>query len=158
MRQMLLKSPTNVVLIREDETAKTAVTTFDYSDLNSYLLVVIGLTRPEEDQVAFFNSIMSKAQQGSEIPLREIQPICRQETLVNIPSDGSLSQAIEVLGSGIHRVLVTSSGGDVIGLLSQLRVVDFFWNEGVNFPSIDRLYPTILRDLGIGNHQIMSVK
>lgn len=154
----MLKSQTNVVLVRENEAAKNAVTTFDYSDLNSYLLVVVGLSRPEEDQVALFNEIMSKAQQGTDIPLREIQPICRQDTLITVPSDGNLSQAIEVLGSGIHRVLVTSPTGEVTGLVSQLRVVDFFWNEGVHFPSIDQLYPTILRDLGVGTQQIVSVK
>ena len=37
-------------------------------------------------------------------------------------------------------------------------MVDFFWNEGVNFPTIDRLYPALLRDLGIGTQQIISVK
>lgn len=138
--------------------ASNAVSTFDYGDLNAYLLVVVGLSRPDGDQVELYNDIMSKAQQGTPISVREIQPLCRQEPLINVTSTGNLSQAIEILGSGIHRLMVTSPSSGVIGVLSQLRLVDFFWNEGVNFPAIDRLYPAPLRDLGIGTQQIISVK
>jgi hypothetical protein len=155
---LLLKSPTNVVLIRENENAKTAVSTFDFSDLNAYLLVVIGLAKPEEGQIELFNSIINKAQQGQRIPLRDIQEICRKETLVNLQADGNLSQAIEILGSGIHQFLVTNEAGHVIGIITQLQVVEFFWSEAINFPSIDRLYGVILRDLGAGSQQVISVK
>ena len=90
------------MLVRENATAHTAVSSFDYSDLNAYLVVVVGLVRPDGDQVELYNSIMAKAQQGSQISLREIQPICRQERLVSVASTGNLSQAIEILGSGIQ--------------------------------------------------------
>lgn len=126
--------------------------------MNAYLLVVVGLSKPAEDQIQLYNDIIRKAQEGLDITLREIQPICRQDPLVHLSTDGSLSQAIEVLGSGIHRVLVTDGEGSVGGIVSQLRVVDFFWNEGVNFPTIHQLYPTMLKDLGIGAQQIVSVK
>ncbi|KAM4062274.1 CBS domain-containing protein [Hirsutella rhossiliensis] len=155
--KILLKSNTNVVLVREDMTAPNAVSTFDYSDLNAYLLVVVGLSRPDGDQVQLYNGIMAKAQHGTPISVREIQPLCRQEPLINVTSTGNLSQAIEILGSGIHRLMVTSPSGGVIGVLSQLRLVDFFWNEGINFPAVDRLYPAPLRDLGIGTQHIISV-
>ncbi|PNY30030.1 Protein SDS23 [Tolypocladium capitatum] len=157
LSQTLLKSTTNVVLVRENAMAHTAVSTFDYSDLNAYLVVVVGLARPDGDQVELYNSIIAKAQQGSRISLREIQPICRKEPLVSVASTGNLSHVIEVLGGGIHRLMVNGPSGDVVGVLSQLRMVDFFWNEGVNFPTIDRLYPALLRDLGIGTQQIISV-
>ena len=156
--QLLLKSPTNLVLIRENDTAKTAVSTFDFSDLNAYLLIVIGLAKPEEGQVSLYNQIITKAQQGQRIPLREIQPICRKETLVNLNADGNLSQAIEILGSGIHQFLVTDEDGAVNGIVTQLQVVEFFWNESIHFPTIDRLYGVILRDLGIGSQKVISVK
>lgn len=145
-------------MIRENATAPNAVSTFDYSDLNAYLLVVVGLSRPDGDQLELYNSIMAKAQQGTPISARQIQPLCRQEPLINVTATGNLSQAIEILGSGIHRLMVTSPSGCVIGVLSQLRLVDFFWNEGINFPAVDRLYPAPLRDLGVGAQQIISVK
>ncbi|KAF4591474.1 CBS domain containing protein [Ophiocordyceps camponoti-floridani] len=153
----LLKSKANVVLVREEAKANRAVCTFDYSDLNAYLLVVIGLTRPEGDQVELYNQIMANGQKGTPISVREIQPLCRQEPLVTVSATANLSHAIEVLGSGIHRLIVTSPEEGVAGILSQLRMIDFFWNEGVNFPLVDRLYPAPLRDLGIGTQQIISV-
>ena len=119
--------------------------------------MVVGLTKPEEDQVDMFNDILVKVQGGA-IPLRDVRPLFRKESLINLPGTEKLAQAIQVLGSGIHRLLVTAPNGDAIGIASQLRLVEFFWNEGVNFPSIDRLYPVILRDLGIGTKEIFSVK
>ncbi|KAF6819654.1 cbs domain containing protein [Colletotrichum plurivorum] len=150
-------SPSNVVLVRENASSKTAVTTFDYNDLNAYLLIVVGLAKPDEDQVALYDDIATKAREGSSIALREILPLFRKESLITLPFDETLDKAIEVFGSGIHRVLVTSPSGDVMGILSQLKLVEFFWNEGINFPAIDRLYPAIIRDLGIGTQQIVSV-
>lgn len=156
---MLVKnSPTNVVLIREEAAAKTAVSTFDYNDLNAYLLVVVGLAKPDEDQAVLYDDIATKARERTSIPLRDIQALCRKESLVTLSSDECLAKAIEIFGSGIHRVLVTNTSSEVIGILSQLRLVEFFWNEAVNFPNIERLYPVIIRDLGIGTQQIIAVK
>lgn len=155
---LLLKSRPSVVLIRESASSGTAVSTFDVKDLNAYLLVVVGLAKPAEDQVEASNTIVSKAQKGEPITLREIQPICRKEALVMLPVDSKLSKAVEVLGSGVHRLLVTSDDGEAVGVMSQLRLVEFFWNEGVNFASIDQLYPQILRDLNIGTKDTISVK
>ncbi|KIE01540.1 CBS domain containing protein, partial [Metarhizium majus ARSEF 297] len=153
----LLKSKTNVVLVRESSSLPAAVATFDYSDLNAYLLVVVGLSKPEAHQVELYNDIMLNAREGKNISMRQIQPLCRQEPLVGLPSNGNLAQAIEILGSGIHRILITNSLGNVVGIMSQLLMVDFFWNEGVNFPAVDRLYPIMLRDLGVGTQQVISV-
>lgn len=148
----------NAVLIRQNASATTAISTFDYNDLNAYLLVVVGLANPDEGQVSLFDDIATKAQDGTPITLEDIQPICRKESLVTLPFDETLDKAIEIFGSGIHRVLVCGPSGDVAGMLSQLKLVEFFWNEGINFPAIDRLYPAILRDLAIGTQQIIAVK
>jgi len=154
---LLLKSRPSVVLIRESANSGTAVSTFDFKDLNSYLLVVVGLANPEEDQIEASNNIVSKAQKGEPITIREIRPLCRKEALVTLPTDSKLSQAVEVLGSGVHRLLVTSDDGEVVGVMSQLRLVEFFWNEGVNFASIDQLYPQVLKDLNIGTKDTISI-
>ncbi|EJT75251.1 SDS23 [Gaeumannomyces tritici R3-111a-1] len=155
---VLLKSaPSNVVLVKETATDKTAISTFDFNDLNAYLLVVVGLAQPEEDQVALYHEIATKARERVAIPLRDIQPICRKEMLVTFDGEEPLSRGIEVLGSGIHRILVTSSNSDLVGILSQLKVLEFFWNEAVSFPVIDRLYPAPLRELSLGTHQIIAI-
>ncbi|EHK39871.1 hypothetical protein TRIATDRAFT_302425 [Trichoderma atroviride IMI 206040] len=148
---MLLHSPTSVVLVKDETSASNPTFCFDYNDLNAYLLTVVGLAGPDN------HDIMVKAQGGAHIALREIQSLCFRDTIVKLNSNVSLSQAIEKLGSGIHRLLVTDAAGDVIGILSQLRMVEFFWNEGINFPTIDRLYPAAVQELGIGGQPIISV-
>lgn len=147
----------NCVLIK-DGPVKTPVSLFDCNDLNAYLLAVVGLAKPEEDLVELYDSIARRAQDREAIPLRDIQPICRHEQVVSLPPDEFLPGAIEVFGSGIHRLLITNQAGDVVGVLSQLKVLEFFWNEGINFAVIDRLYPTLLRDLHIGSQQIIAIK
>ncbi|KAK3320052.1 hypothetical protein B0T19DRAFT_451398 [Cercophora scortea] len=154
----LIKSnSSNVVLVREAAESKTAVSTFDHNDLNAYLLVVVGLAKPDEENMRLYNEISKKAQEQTPISLREIQSLCRKEQLVTMPADSTLDGAIEAFGGGIHRILVTNQNQEVVGILSQLRILEFFWNEAVNFPVIDRLYELKLRDLQIGTTQIIAI-
>lgn len=134
------------------------MSTFDYSDLNAYLLIVVGLANPDDEQRPLYNRLAEKTRSQTPITLREIQPICRKEELVALPGDTTLTKAIETFGSGVHRILVTNGASEVVGIISQLRVLEFFWHEGVNFPVIDRLYGAALRDLQLGSQQIMAVK
>lgn len=120
--------------------------------------MVVGLARPTEELVTICNDIGLKAQARVDIPVRDIQPICRKESLVTLQAHEDLLSAIELFASGIHRILVTSQAGEVIGVLSQLKLIEFFWNESVHFQAIDDLYPRLLRDLGIGSQRIISVK
>ncbi|KAG6358228.1 hypothetical protein INS49_014112 [Diaporthe citri] len=146
----------NCVLVK-DGPQKKAVSSFDYRDLNAYLLAVVGLARPEDEHVALYDTIATRAREREAIPLKDIQPICRPEQLLSLPPETFLPGAIEVFGSGIHRLLITSEEGEVTGIVSQLKLLEFFWNEGINFPVIERLYPVLLRDLQIGSQQIISI-
>ncbi|KAK7918499.1 hypothetical protein PG985_010373 [Apiospora marii] len=154
---LLKNTASNVVLIKENAESTTPISTFDSNDLNAYLLVVVGLGNPSEELVPLFDTLAKKAQAHEKIPLRDIQPLCHKESLVTMHGDANLAKVIEVFGSGIHRFLVTNNSGDVIGVLSQLTLVEFFWNEGVNFRAIDELYPLVLKDLGVGSQQIVAV-
>ena len=105
-----------------------------------------------------YSSISKKAQNRESITLREIQPLCRRDELITLTPNTKLEKAMEIFGSGIHRLLVLNDKSEVAGILSQLRLVEFFWNEAVNFPTIDHLYPCLLRDLSIGSHKIIAIK
>ncbi|OIW26384.1 hypothetical protein CONLIGDRAFT_634664 [Coniochaeta ligniaria NRRL 30616] len=155
----LLKSNSSSgVLVRDSPTSKTAVSTFDFNDLNAYLLIVVGLAKPDgEEQVALYSELAKKAQDRVPITLREIQSIFRKEELVVFPADATLDRTIETFGSGVHRILVANEASEVVGVVSQLRLVEFFWHEGVNFPAIDRLYGAALRELHVGSQQIVAV-
>jgi hypothetical protein len=122
------------------------------------LLVVVGLAKPDEEHVAAYDEISKKAQSQTPISLRKIQTLSRKEQLVALPADSTLDGVMEAFGSGIHRILVTNQSGEVTGVLNQLRLLEFFWNEAANFPVIDRLYGSLLRDLQIGTQQIIAIK
>lgn len=155
---LLRSSQAGAVLLRNSPADKTVVATFDHSDLNAYLLVVIGLAKPEPDDVAVYRSIAERAHSRVGIPVRDIQPICHKDPIATLPASQRLPSAIELFGSGVHRILVTNpASSEVVGILSQLRLLEFFWNERVNFPTIDRLYPVLLRDLRIGSQDTISI-
>jgi hypothetical protein len=148
-----------VVLVRNSPADKVAVSTFDYSDLNAYLLVVIGMANPDPEQVAVCQSIAQRAQDRVAIPIRDVLPICHKEPLASLSYNDDLVAAIEVFGSGARRVIVTNPNAtEVVGVLSQLHLIQFFWNEAVNFPQIDQLYASTLWDLRIGSQEIIAIK
>jgi len=150
--------PPNVLLLREDRNTSVACGTFDYNDLNAYLLVVLGLANPEETQIDTFDELAKKAQGGTPVPLREVISLAKKEPLTTLSETEDLSKAVEIFGSGIHRILVCKDGtNEVVGILSQLKLVKFLWDNGTSFPAIDQLYPVILRDLDIGTHQTISI-
>ena len=160
MSQLLIDAgPPNVILLREHPTDTKACGTFDYNDLNAYLLVVVGLAHPDDHQVELYSSLAKKGREGSEIPLRDIQDLAKKAPLVTLSEKEDLSKAVEIFGSGVHRILVCKHGTEeVVGILSQLKLVQFLWDNGKSFPSIDQLYPMILRDLDIGTLHTISIK
>jgi CBS domain-containing protein len=158
--QLLIKSGRpNVILLREKPTDTIACATFDYSDLNAYLLVVVGLANPEQSQLADFDSIAKRAREGTPIPLRDTEHLAKKEPLVTLFEHDNISKAMEHFGSGVHRILVyKEDGSEVVGILSQLKLVKFLWDNGSSFASIDQLYPSILKDLGIGTPSTIAIK
>jgi hypothetical protein len=123
------------------------------------LLLVVGIAQPEEEQVTSFRELARKAREGSKIPLKDVKDLGREEPLVTLPPSANLTSAIETFGGGVHRiVIVKENSSDVIGILSQSRLVKFLWENGRSFPVIDQLYPQYLKDLRIGSQQVMSIK
>ncbi|OCK82426.1 hypothetical protein K432DRAFT_380434 [Lepidopterella palustris CBS 459.81] len=148
----------NVVLIRDSPTSRTAIGTFDYNDLNAYLLLVVGLAHPAESDTESFNDLVQKGREGKPIPLKDVKDLGKREPLITLPHTDDLAKAMEVFGSGIHRILVVQEHTtDVIGILSQLTLVRFFWENRKSFPAIDQLYPQLIKDLNIGSHSVFAI-
>lgn len=133
--------------------------TFDFSDLNAYLLMVVGLSKPEEGHASAFRELMSRARAGQPIAVKDIKRFSRQEEIVHLPWDSNLTEAVEIFGSGLHRIMITREGmQDVFGILTQSRLVRFFWENGRSFPQIEAVFSATLRDLKIGSRAIVSIK
>jgi len=78
---------------------------------------------------------------------------------VALPRTAKIPQAMEVFGGGVHRVLVVEEDStNVIGILTQLRLVEFFWENRKSFPVVDQLYPQLIKDLHIGSQSVFAIK
>ncbi|KAF7191547.1 Protein SDS23 [Pseudocercospora fuligena] len=145
----------NVVLVRESHKTKTALSTFDFSDLNAYLLLVLGLSQPDEAAA----ELADRARRGDVIPLKDVQDhLGPREEPVFLPHTANLSAAMEVLGTGHHRVVITKEGStEAISVLSQLRLVRFFWDNHENFAATEALYSVTLKDLDLGAKEVLAI-
>ncbi|OAX85240.1 hypothetical protein ACJ72_00400 [Emergomyces africanus] len=154
----LIDSEVPVILIREKPEDKTAIGTFDYADLNAYLLLVVGLVQPSEEHITSMRELARKAREGTEIPLRDVKNLGLNVPITSLPPGASLMRAVEIFGGGIHRIIVTKEDtSEVVGIFSQWRLVKFLWENGQSFPVIDQLYPRYLADLKIGSQQVISI-
>ena len=76
--------------MRESPNDLSACDTFDYNDLNAYLLVVLGLANPSEDQVEAYTEIARKAREGTTIPLRDTSSLAKKAPLVTLSESQDL--------------------------------------------------------------------
>lgn len=133
--------------------------TFDYRDLTQYLLFATGQLYPDEEHLSIFQTLAKKAQQGDTIPLQDAKSLGNKEPFVTLPHTADLTKAVETFGGGVHRIVVVKEGtSEAIGILSQVRLVKFLWENGASFPIIDQLYPQNISQLCIGSQHLISIK
>ncbi|KAJ5575188.1 Protein sds23 [Penicillium hetheringtonii] len=140
----LIDSGAPVLLIRESPEKTSAVATFDYSDLNTYLLLAAGLALPQEETRASYDELAKKAREGEKIPLKDVKALgMEKEPLITLPASANVLTAVETFG--------------VVGIFSQFRLVKFLWENGRSFPAIEQLYPQALTQLRIGSQSVVSI-
>lgn len=149
--RLLIQTDTRCLLIREKPEDKSIVGTYDFADLNAYLLLVVGLEPPPEDRVEEFVELSRKAKNGQKIPLGDVKRLAQtKEPLVSLPQSTNLVKAVETFGGGVHRIVVLKDDSiEVVGILTQLRLVKFLYTNGQSFPVLDRLYPQLLNELKV---------
>ena len=145
----------NVVLIRESRKSKRAIGQFGYDELNTYLLLVMGMSQPDEAAAR----IAERARSGEKLALREVvDHLGSQEGPVFLSHTDNLSHAMEMLGSGLHRIVINKEGTtEAVGILSQLRLVRFFWQNHLSFSNTQLLYSQTLKDLDIGAKDVLAI-
>ncbi|SMN19117.1 similar to Saccharomyces cerevisiae YGL056C SDS23 One of two S. cerevisiae homologs (Sds23p and Sds24p) of the S. pombe Sds23 protein, which is implicated in APC/cyclosome regulation [Maudiozyma saulgeensis] len=119
--------------------------TFDYNDLNSYLLLVLNKITIENKQ------IMDDCQNGKPVPVGEIVKLTPKNPFIKIAEDETLSAVMGILGSGVHRVAITNNEmTKVKGILSQRRLIKYLWDNARKFRNLESLFNYTLQDLKIG--------
>ncbi|KAK7684002.1 hypothetical protein QCA50_012978 [Cerrena zonata] len=58
---------------------------------------------------------------------------------------------MEALGNGTHRVAITNNTNQIIGVLSQRRLIKYMWENARRFPSLEYYLNSTLQDLKIGS-------
>ncbi|KAK3718650.1 cell separation during budding [Vermiconidia calcicola] len=154
--KLLVKSGApNCVLIRESRKTKTAIGLFTYDDLNAYLLLVLGLSQPD-DMAA---QLRERARSGAMLPLKEVTDhLGAREDPAFLPHTANLTEAMEALGGGLHRIVICKEGtSETVGILSQLRLVRFFWENHQNFAATEQIYARSLKGLDIGTKEVLAI-
>jgi CBS domain-containing protein len=158
--QLLIDSGApNVILIRESTDSRKAIGVFDYDDLNSYLLLVTGLARPQDSDFDQVDSIVSRARTNQPVELGNVKQLLgRKEPPAFCEGSDTLARAVEIFGGGCHRILVRAPGSqDVVGILSQVRLLRFLWENRASFQPVEQLHNRSLKELDLGSHSVVSI-
>lgn len=136
--------------------------TFDYTDLNAYLLLVMkkisqeSLTAMEYEPRDQIPALIHKAQRGEQVPVSFVIRISAKNPFIKLTEADTLSQVVEILGTGVHRIAITNKG-KLTGVLSQRRLIKFLWDNARRFPSMEPLLTSSLQRLNIGSPNPVAI-
>lgn len=132
--------------------------TFDYADLTAYLLMVMGFIEPVND-CQEFKDYVHKARSGEPVPVKFAAQLGVKNELNHLKSTETIASAVEILGSGVHRIAILDDHDPhiVIGILSQRRLIRFIWENGRRFKTLEPFFQTRLSELGIGPKTVVSI-
>lgn len=154
-----------VSLSKTDSTDLENCLSFDYSDLNTYLLLLFGRARLESlnvDEVKvegnmskaeYAQQMVAMAKRGGDVPVDFIVRLHPKNDFIRYPEQETLYAAMESLGNGVHRVAITKDSAPhapITGILSQRRLIKYMWDNARRFPSLDFLLNSSIQDLKIG--------
>ncbi|KAI7858290.1 hypothetical protein BDC45DRAFT_457979 [Circinella umbellata] len=134
---------------------------FDYGDVIAYLLLVLldqvpGHSQRLEGETFEITDIIRLAIQGQAVPVKLASDLSQKNPFYSILPESTLLSAIEEFACGTHRVCVLDHSGGIQGILSQSTVVEYLYNNRKQFPSIEKLLGQTLRQLGLGETDVIS--
>ncbi|CAI5756892.1 unnamed protein product [Candida verbasci] len=160
------------VSISENHSDLTNCLTFDYSDLNTYLLLIMNkidyselnvdeigdekMTFQEKHDLVISN--INKAKKGEEVPVEFIIKLHPKNPFIKFVDNDTLFSVMETLGNGVHRIAITdSTTNKIIGILSQRRLIKYMWENARRFPALDFYLQSTLQDLKIGSSNPITI-
>ncbi|KAH3675635.1 hypothetical protein WICMUC_002552 [Wickerhamomyces mucosus] len=156
--------------VLEDLNDKTNLNclTFDYTDLNSYLLLVLGRLSINEqtfEKNPYYKdpnevtSLIQKATRGEQVPVKFVTQLVPKNPFYKLSENENLSSVVEILGTGVHRIaIVDPNFTHITGILSQRRLMKYFWDNARRFPSLEPLFQSTLEELNIGSRNVISIQ
>lgn len=129
--------------------------TFDFADLNGYLLLVLGHLTVLDPVAEEFEQAIKRARMGKPAPVEIAAQFGARDPFVRMTAETPLSAAIQKFASGVHRIAVVSSvdeSNHVVGMLSQRRLVTYVNDHLRRFPAVEQLFDRTLEELHIGSY------
>ncbi|CAG8520789.1 13245_t:CDS:10 [Gigaspora rosea] len=140
-----------------DASTKSYSGMFDWADVMTYLLIVLKkkdaskqLEKTDAELSAEFNDLVKLASHCQPVPVKLASDLSKKNPFYSVLPETSLLQVVELFGSGTHRVAVVDANGIIKGILTQSRVVNYFYQNVTKFPPIEQLFPKTLNELDIG--------
>lgn len=147
---------------------------FDYSDLNTYLLLITnkielddlsvnevtgehGEQLTPQQQHDRLTSLINVAKKGGEFPVDLIVKLHPKNPLLKFNESELLMKAVEAFGNGVHRVAIVDNHNKITGILSQRRTIKFFWDNARRFCSLEPLLNSTLHELKIGSSNPITI-
>ncbi|ODV92270.1 hypothetical protein CANCADRAFT_12718, partial [Tortispora caseinolytica NRRL Y-17796] len=143
----------------EDDTVSTS---FDYANINALLLLVLG-KKSIANQSDEAKAYIERAKKGQSVPVAFVASLGPKEPFIKVPVTETLATVVELLGSGVHRIAVTKTTDSqppkeqVIGILSQRRMLRYLWNNARSFPHLEPLLQATIGELKIGSVDVVSI-
>ncbi|CDO52475.1 hypothetical protein DV113_003893 [Geotrichum candidum] len=158
--EILEKNHFTSLPIKNDSKDTFVFDTFDYADLITYLLLVLGRIEPADGSNAEVIENVNKARAGQVVPVKFAAQLSAKNPFLTLKSTDTIPRAVEILGSGVHRVAVLDANNPeiVVGILSQRRLLRFIWEQGRVFTSLQPLFHKSLEELGIGSKGVISIQ
>ncbi|KAI9359835.1 hypothetical protein BD770DRAFT_362802 [Pilaira anomala] len=149
--------------------SKSYVGMFDYGDVIAYILLVLQNMPPPDEEVPEGNTytgenltfeikdIIRRAIEGEEIPVKLASDLSQKNPFYSILPEATLLSAVEEFAYGTHRVCVLNPDGSIKGILSQSTVARYIYDNQRHFPEIEAIMNKTLRQLGLGESDVIAV-
>lgn len=146
--------------------------TFDYSDLNTYLLLIMNKvdyselsveeigepTHTLQEKHEIITQAVNKAKKGEEVPVEFIIKLHPKNPFIKFAENDTLFSVMETLGNGVHRVAITNEESTKItGILSQRRLIKYMWENARRFPLLEFYLSSTIQDLKIGSSKPITI-
>ncbi|ODQ83112.1 hypothetical protein BABINDRAFT_81015 [Babjeviella inositovora NRRL Y-12698] len=140
--------------------SKNHCLTFDYTDLNTYLLMVLNKIKFSDSEKcdSQFWSNVEKARNGGQVPVKFVAELNTKIPLLYLNERmANLANVVEILGLGIHRIAIVNDRENITGILSQRRLIRYLWENARKFSGLDVLFPQTLLELLLGSSSVVAV-
>ncbi|KAI8341244.1 hypothetical protein BC941DRAFT_416307 [Chlamydoabsidia padenii] len=138
-------------------TSKSYIGCFDYADVIAYLLLVLRSSTADESGSLELQDIVKRALDGQQVPVSLASDLSQKNPFCSVLPEATLASVVEEFSCGIHRVSVMNPDGRIKGILSQSTVVKYFYENKYQFPEISALFNKTLRELNLGQTDVVSV-